>query len=173
MEMSPDDRSKTAFATRRGLYQFKVMPFGLCNAPATFERLMETVLRNLRWDICLVYLDDIIVVGNTIRDMIQNLTLVFDRLLAASLKLKARKCTLFAKEVEYLGHIVSERGIATSPEKIKVVKQWPIPSNLTELRSFVGFCSYYRRFVPNFAMIAKPLHDLTKKNITFRWNDDC
>lgn len=105
--------------------------------------------------------------------MIQNLTLVFDRLLAAGLKLKARKCTLFAKEVEYLGHIVSVRGIATSPEKIKVVKQWPIPSNLTELRSFVGFCRYYRRFVPNFAMIAKPLHDLTKKNITFRWNDDC
>lgn len=99
MEMSPDDRSKTAFATRRGLYQFKVMPFGLCNALATFERLMETVLRNLQWDICLVYLDDIIVVGNTIEDMIQNLTLVFDRLLAAGLKLKTRKCTLFAKEV--------------------------------------------------------------------------
>lgn len=103
-----------------------------------------------------MYLDDIIVVGNTIEDMIQNLTLVFDRLLAAGLKLKARKCTLFAKEVEYLGHIVSKRGIATSPEKIKVVKKWPVPSNLTEIRSFVGFCSYYRRFVPNFAMIAKP-----------------
>lgn len=129
---------------------------------------METVLRNLQWDICLVYLDDIIVVGNTIEDMIQNLTLVFDRLLAAGLKLKARKCTLFAKEVEYLGHIVSERGIATSPKKIKEVKKWPVAFNLTELRSFVGFCSYYRRFVPNFAMIAKPLHDLTKKNITFR-----
>lgn len=143
--MSPDDRSKTAFATRRGLYQFKVMPFGLCNAPATFERLMETVLRNLQWDICLVYLDDIIVVGNTIKDMIQNLTFVFDRLLSAGLKLKARKCTLFAKEVGYLGHIVSERGIATSPEKIKAVKKWPVSSNLTELRSFVGTCSYYRR----------------------------
>lgn len=107
VEMSPDDRTKAAFATRRGLYQFKVMPFGLCNAPATFERLMETVLRDLEMDICLVYLDVIIVVGNTIEDRIQNLTLVFDRLLAAGLKSKARKCTLFAKEVDYLGHIVS------------------------------------------------------------------
>lgn len=83
-----------------------------------------------------MYLHDIALVGNTIENMIQNLTVVFDRLLAVGLKLEARKCTLFAKEVKYFGHIVSEIGIATSPEKIKAVKKWPIPSNLTELRSF-------------------------------------
>ena len=110
VEVAPKDREKTAFTTRKGLYSFKVMPFGLCNASATFERLMETVPRGLQWQTCLVYLDDIIVVGKTVESMIVNLTQVFDRLLAAGLKLKARKCSLFASEVEYLGHIVSEQG---------------------------------------------------------------
>ena len=149
------------------------MPFGLCNAPATFERLMELVLRGLQWQICLVYLDDIIVVGKTVDDMTANLTHVFDRLLAAGLKLKARKCTLFATEAEYLGHVVSEQGISTHPDKIAAVQNWQTPTNVTELRSFVGFCSYYRRFVKNFALIAKPLHDLTKKGTNFVWSDQC
>lgn len=105
--------------------------------------------------------------------MIENLTQVFNRLLAAGLKLKARKCNLFATEVEYLGHIVSAEGIATHPDKIKAVKEWEVPSNVSELRSFLGFCGYYRRFVENFSAIAKPLHDLTKKGSLFRWSDDC
>ena len=173
VEVSEKDLPKTAFATKKGLYCFKVMPFGLCNAPATFERLMELVLRGLQWQICLVYLDDIIVVGKTVDDMIANLTHVFDRLLAAGLKLKARKCTLFATEAEYLGHVVSEQGISTHPDKIAAVQNWQTPTNVTELRSFVGFCSYYRRFVKNFALIAKPLHDLTKKGTNFVWSDQC
>ena len=173
VEVHPDDQPKTAFTTRRGLYEFTVMPFGLCNAPATFERLMETVLRGLQFDICLVYLDDIIVLGRTFDEMIQNLTQVFDRLAKAGLKLKAKKCTLFAKQVEYLGHVVSEEGIQTSPEKTQAIDNWPIPRNVTEVRSFLGLCSYYRKFVKDFALIASPLHSLTKKGNAFMWTAEC
>ena len=98
------------------------MPFGLCNAPATFERLMESVLRGLQWQICLVYLDDIIVVGKTVDSMIVNLTQVFDRILATGLKLKARKCSLFSTKSKYLERIVSQQGIPTNPDKIRVVQ---------------------------------------------------
>ena len=173
VECHPKDRPKTAFATRRGLYQFQVMPFGLCNTPATFERLMETVLAGLQWDICLIYLDDVIIYGKNFDEMIRNLSLVFDRLSSAGLKLKPRKCRLFAREVEYLGHVVSENGISTDPKKIEAVKTWPEPTTVTELRSFIGFCSYYRRFIEGFADIAKPLHKLTQKGKLFVWTDEC
>ena len=173
VELNPEDKYKTAFATRRGLFQFKVMPFGLCCAPSTFERLMETVLAGLQWDICLVYLDDIIVTGKTFEDMIGNLGKVFGRLEQAGLKLKAKKCCLCAKEVTFLGHVISEKGIATDPSKIAAVKQWPVPSNVTELRSFIGLCSYYRRYIKDFSKIAKCLHSLTEKGKSFIWTKQC
>ena len=173
VEMHSDDRPKTAFATRRGLFEFNVMPFGLSCAPATFERLMESVLAGLQWDICLVYLDDIIVTGKTFEQMLENLGKVFDRLKKANLKLKAKKCCLFAKEVVYLGHVVSEKGLATDPSKITAVKEWPVPSNVTELRSFLGLCGYYRRFIKGFSAIAKCLHRLTEKGRQFAWTTEC
>ena len=173
VEMDADSKEKTAFTTKSGLYQFKVMPFGLCNAPATFERLMESVFRGLHYDICLIYLDDIIVTGKTIDDMIVNLTKVFDRLTAAGLKLKPSKCHLFAKTVEYLGHIITETGVSTDPSKIEVVKNWPEPTTVSELRSFLGFCSYYRRFIKDFATVAKPLRKLTEKDKKFAWSAEC
>ena len=122
VDVEEKDRPKTAFITKRGLYQFKVMPFGLCNAPATFERLMEMVLNGLQWNICLVYLDDIIVLGRSFDDMMANLKSVFKRLSSAGLKIKAKKCSLFAKEVEYLGHIISEKGVSTDPIKVETVQ---------------------------------------------------
>ena len=173
VEVDDADREKTAFASRRGLYEFKVMPFGLCNAPATFERLMETVLAGLNWQICLIYLDDIIVYGKTFHDMVNNLDLVLNKLNEANLKLKPRKCKLFAKEVEFLGHIISEAGIKTDPKKIEVVTAWPKPENVQQVRAFVGFCSYYRRFIEKFSEIAKPLHKLTEKNQPFLWSPEC
>ena len=173
VEMDQNDREKTAFTSRRGLYEFKVMPFGLCNAPATFERLMETVLAGLNWKICLIYLDDIIVHGRTFESMLLNLDMVLGKLQEAGLKLKPRKCQLFKKEVEYLGHIVSSAGIRTDPKKIEAVQTWPVPKNVTELRAFVGLCSYYRRFIQGFADIAKPLHSLTNKGTQFVWTLDC
>ncbi|XP_055997862.1 uncharacterized protein LOC130047262 [Ostrea edulis] len=173
IEMDSKDKAKTAFVTRNGLYQFNVMPFGLCNAPATFERLMELTLQGLQWDICLIYLYDIIVYARTFNEMKTNLSKVFDKLAKAGLKLKAKKCTLFSRSVDYLGHVVSEEGISTDPKKTEVIKKWPQPCNVTELRSFIGFCSYYRKFVPNFAVLAKPLHVLTQKGMKSIWSGNC
>jgi hypothetical protein len=173
VELDPKDKHKTAFATRQGLYEFNVMPFGLCNAPATFERLMETVLSGLQWQICLIYLDDVIVYGKTFEEMLSNLKQVFQKLRSAGLKLKARKCTLFAKQVKYLGHFISENGVETDPEKIEAVVRWPEPVNKTQVRSFLGLCSYYRRFIANFSDIARPLHKLTEASVAFEWTDEC
>ena len=149
------------------------MPFGLCNAPATFERLMETVLSGLNWRTCLIYLDDIIVIGKTFDDMINNLDEVLLKLEGVGLKLKPRKCQLFAKQVEFLGHLISKQGIQTDPRKTQVIKDWIKPETLHNVCSFVGFCSYYRRFIPKFAELAKPLHKLSEKGQKFMWTDEC
>jgi len=169
----PEDREKTAFSIGRGLWQFKVMPFGLCNAPATFERLMEKVLHGVLHRICLVYLDDVIVYSKTFAGMLKNLREVFLRLRGASLKINPKKCSLFSREVKYLGHIISEKGIATDPEKTSAIENWPIPKNKKQVRSFLGFCSYYRRFVKGFSSEAKPLFKLTENHTKFIWTDSC
>ena len=173
VEIHPDDKEKTAFSTGEGLWQFTVMPFGLCNAPATFERLMEQILNGLNWRTCLVYLDDIIVTGKTFDEHLDNLREVFERIRNAGMKLSPKKCSLFKKEVKYLGHIVSSSGISTDPEKLETVTNWPIPNNLQELRSFLGLCTYYRRFVANFSDIARALHELTEKGKPFLWTTQC
>ena len=164
---------KTAFNSRKGLYEFKIMPFGLCNPPATFERLMETVLAGLHWQICLIYLDDIVVTGKSFENMVENLSKVFERFREAGLKLKPKKCHLFATEVEFLRHVVSAEGIQTNPKKTESIKNWPTPTCVKEVRSFLGLCSYYRRFIYQFSDIAKPLHNLTKKGQAFLWTEEC
>lgn len=171
--MAPEDRDKTAFATSFGLYQFLVTPFGLVNAPPTFERLMSDVLRGLQWEECLLYMDDIIVPAATFEEHLQRLEHVFQRLLVANLKLKPSKCIFFQKQVGFLGHVVSEQGIHTDPEKIKAVQEWPQPKNVKHMRSFLGLCSYYRRFVEGFAKIARPLHKICEKGVKFHWTLEC
>ena len=173
VEVDGSDREKTAFNSRRGLFEFTVMPFGLCNAPATFERLMETVLAGLHWQICLIYLDDVIVTGKTFENMLENLSKVLDRFEESGLKLKARKCHLFRTEVEFLGHVISAEGIRTDPKKTESIRNWPTPSCVKEVRSFLGLCSYYRRFIYQFSDIAKPLHALTEQQQTFIWSEEC
>ena len=173
VEVDENDREKTAFTSRKGLFEFRVMPFGLCNAPATFERLMETVLAGLQWEICLIYLDDVIVTGATFQEMIKNLSQVFERFQQAGLKLKPKKCRLFAREVEFLGHIVTPDGVHTDPKKTEAIQTWPQPRCVKDVRSFLGLCSYYRRFIFQFAEIAKPLHKLTEKGQQFQWTGDC
>ncbi|CAK1586146.1 unnamed protein product [Parnassius mnemosyne] len=173
VEIYPKDKEKTAFSTGKGLWQFKVMPFGLCNAPATFERLMELVLNGLIGDDCLVYLDDTIIVGRTFEDHLQNLERVLMKIQSANLKFSPKKCSLLKRQVSFLGYVVSEEGIRTDPEKIAAVKDWPVPKDKTKVRAFLGFCSYYRRFMKNFADIAKPLHRLTEEKRHFCWDESC
>ena len=172
VKVAEQDQEKTAFITSQGLFEFKVMPFGLACAPATFERLMEKVLRGLQWKTCLVYLDDIIVHGTNINQAVERLDSVFTRLKTAGLKLNSKKCHLFQHKVAYLGHVVSEEGIGTDPSKIEAVSKWPAPKSIKELRSFLGFCSYYRRFIQDFSTIARPLHILTEKNRVYIWNEE-
>ena len=173
VELDEKDKEKTAFTSCAGLWQFTVMPFGLCNAPGTFERLMERVLQGLSWKTALIYLDDVIVHGKDFQQELSRLRQVFYRLKEANLKLNPRKCHLFQRKVKYLGHVLSAEGIQTDPEKLDAVRNWKIPSDVHELRSFLGLCSYYRRFVKDFSIIAKPLFVLTEHNTNFQWTKDC
>ena len=168
-----EDIHKTAFVTRQGLYEFTTMPFGLTNAPATFQRLMELVCRGLQWSCCLIYLDDILVFGKTPEEHAERLQVVLGRVHRAGLKLKPEKCELFQEKVQFLGHIVSAAGIQPDPTNTSKIRQWPEPRTVTEVRQFLGLCSYYRRFVKNFSIIAKPLSDLTSKESELNWTTAC
>ena len=173
LPMAQADTEKTAFSTPDGHYQFTVMPFGVCNGPSSFQRLMNVVLRGLIWRTCLVYLDDIIVFSSTFEEHLSRLEEVFKRLEAADLRLKPSKCYLLRAEVEFLGHVVTASGIQTDPAKVDKVVDWPTPANVGDVRSFLGFCGYYRRFVKHFATVAKPLTNLTKAENPFKWTADC
>jgi len=173
VQLSPEAKEKTAFATQSGLYQFRVMPFGRCNAPATFERLMSQVLRGLQWERCLIYIDDILIFGATFAETLDNLQAVLMRISQFGLQLKTSKCELFQTELPFLGHIVGRNGLSCDPQKIQAVTTWTRPSDIKDIRQFLGFCGYYRRFVPDFAEIAYPLTRLTKKDIPFIWSSDC
>jgi hypothetical protein len=145
------------------------MPFGLCNAPATFERLMEVALRGMLWTQCLVYIDDIIVYGRTFEDTLRNLSDVLDRVIQCGLTLKPKKCLLFREELLYLGFRVSGKGVRPDLAKVESVKAWAGPQNLTDLRRFMGFVNYHRRFLPNHAHVAAPLTKLTEKDQPYIW----
>ena len=171
--LSPSAMEKTAFSCPSGLFQFKVLPFGVCNGPPTFQRLMEHVLAGLQWKICLLYLDDVIVFSKTFEDHLDRLSQVLARIGKAGLKVSPKKCHFFQSSVQVLGHVVSAEGVGTDFLKIQAVKEWPMPTTVKELRSFLGLCSYYRRYVPNFALVARPLHKLTERDSIFKWTPDC
>ena len=173
VEIHPRDKEKTAFCTSEGLYEFNVMPFGLCNGPATFQRLMNLLLAGIQWTSCLVYLDDIIVLGKTFHNHLQHLSQVFQKLRDANLKLKVQKCSFCQESVQFLEHIVSSKGLTADPAKIQRVVDWPIPTTKREVQQFLGLVSYYRRFIRNCAQIAKPLHQLTEQSKSFSWTVEC
>lgn len=136
------------------------MPFGLCNAPSTFQRLMQRIFGDQQCQSLLLYLDDIVVFSGSVKQHLERLGVVLSRLEQEGLKVKLSKCAFFQQQVRYLGHVISNQGVATDPSKIEEVSSWPTPTTVSELRSFLGFASYYRQFVEGFAKLAAPLHRL-------------
>uniref|UniRef100_A0A673WIT2 Reverse transcriptase domain-containing protein n=1 Tax=Salmo trutta TaxID=8032 RepID=A0A673WIT2_SALTR len=171
--LSPEARAKTAFSTNRGHWQFKVLCFGLCNAPATFERLMDRVLDGIPRQQCLVYLDDILAHGSSFQSALVALRSVLERVAAAGLKLHPEKCHFMRREVSFLGHRVGKEGISTMEDKVGAVRDWPTPTDQRQLKSFLGLASYYRRFVRGFSSVAAPLNRLLPKDKAFTWTGEC
>lgn len=168
--MAPNDRDKTAFTTKKGLYRFVRMPFGLTNAPSTFQRLMNSVLRGLTWTTCLVYLDDIVIFtrGGIERHVVE-LATVLERLSAAGLTLKLKKCMFATRSMEYLGHELSGEGVRPLERLVTAVRDFPRPTDATEVKRFVHIAGYYRRFVPGFGTMMAPLTKLLRKDVNWEW----
>ena len=161
VELDEDSIPLTAFTVGPfSFYECLRMPFGLTNAPATFQHLMENCLGDLHLNWCIIYLNDITVYSKTPEKYIERLTGVFEKLSKAGLKLKPSKCEFFKERTLYLGHIVSSNGIKTDPKKIASVKHWPHPEIVMQVRKFLGFTNYYRKFLHQFAQIAQPLNRL-------------
>lgn len=166
------DKEKTAFICHAGLFEFDVMPFGLCNAPATFQRYMDLIFAGIKWINCLIYLDDIIVFSSSFEDHLKDLNEVFERLRKFNLVLKPSKCFFCQPDFIYLGHRITEHGVSPDPKKLKAVSEMRIPTNKSQLKSFLGLCSYYRKFINNLSKIAFPLTQLTHENVSFVWSDE-
>ncbi|XP_062589436.1 uncharacterized protein LOC134251086 [Saccostrea cucullata] len=171
VKIAPEDRKKTAFITKYGLFEFTRMGFGLCNAPATFARAIKLVLHRLNWKIALAFLDDILVLGSSAQAHLDNLRQVFERFRAYGLKFKPRKCELFKTKVEFLGRTVSEHGVEMGDQYIESVRDWPVPRDVKGVERFLGFANYHRSFIPHFSRIAAPLYAVAGKN-GFRWGEE-
>ncbi|MCH80967.1 Ty3/gypsy retrotransposon protein, partial [Trifolium medium] len=169
IRLKPEDRSKTAFRTHDGHYEYKVMPFGLCNAPATFQATMNDIFRPLLRKMVIVFFDDILVYSNTMEQHIQHLECVFQLLTEHQLLLKAPKCAFGQTKIDYLGHVVSQGTVGPDPSKVQAIVAWPVPKTLKALRGFLGLSGYYRKFIKGYASIALPLTALLKKD-SFKWN---
>ena len=167
--MRAADAEKTAFQTVDGHYHFTVMPFGLRNAPATFQRMMDVVFSGMKWNGLMVYMDDIVVYSSTAEKHLELLEGVFQRLQQAGLKINPAKTTLVSREVVYLGHVISAQGIKPNPKKVRAVQDIKAPTTAKEVRTFLGLTGYYRRFVPAYAAIAEPLYALTRAGAIFCW----
>lgn len=165
------DRAKelTSFRSEDGQFHFLKMPFGLCNAPASFQRMVNALFSNLRGLNLQVFIDDICVANRTWQEHLDMLSVVFDLLIKANLKIKASKCVFGASHVIFLGHKLSRDGIETDPAKVKAIAELPVPSSCDEVRRVHGLLGYYRRMIPNFSDIAAPLTKLLKKNAPFIW----
>ena len=174
LPVAEEVRHKTDFVTPDGgFYEYVMMPFGLSNAPGTFQRLMNELFREHLWKWALVLLDDVLIYSKCEEDHFSHLKATFQLPREANLKLKPKKCRLVQREVTYLSHIIGIEGIQVDPKKVEVVEKWPVPTTVKGIRSFLGFCNYYSRFVKDFDGIASPLSALTKKMVPFIWTDEC
>ena len=164
IRMKEGDEEKTAFLTRYGLFEYVVMPFGLCNAPATFQAFINEVLREYLDVFCSAYLDDILVYSDSKEEHIQHVSKVLEKLKQAGLYLDINKCQFHVKEVKYLGLIITTEGLKMDPKKIETIVQWKTPRCLKDVQAFMGFANFYRRFVHGYSRIAAPLSNLTRKD---------
>jgi hypothetical protein len=169
IRMAEGDEFKTAFKTHHGHFQFRVMPFGLTNTTITFQCLMNSIFTPYMRKFVLVFMDDILIYSKTLDDHVQHFILVFQVLLQHKLFLKSKKCAFVQQSIEYLGHVISKDGVSTDPSKIEAMVHWPVPKSLTEVRGFLGLTGYYRKFVKNYEILAKPLTSLLKNKI-FSWS---
>lgn len=184
IEIEESHKERTAFTVGTlGFYEFNKMSFGLANAPATYQRLQEECLGDLHLKICYIYLDDLIIFSRTFEEHLARLRQIFDRIRQYGLKLSPKKCSFLMNKVKYIGHIVSEEGVQADPDKVDKVRKWPTPKNPEEVRSFLGFVGYYRKFIENFSKIARPLIDVmatgkksrsqsTKQHASWKWGQD-
>jgi Reverse transcriptase (RNA-dependent DNA polymerase)/RNase H-like domain found in reverse transcriptase/Integrase zinc binding domain/Chromo (CHRromatin Organisation MOdifier) domain/Retroviral aspartyl protease/Integrase core domain/Retrotransposon gag protein/Zinc knuckle len=173
IRITDDDVSKTAFRTPQGLFQFKVLPFGLTNAPATFQAVMNKVLAPLLGKCVVVYMDDILVYSRNEDEHVEHLRAVLALLREHQLYCKLKKCSFFMREVSFLGHLVGEAGVRADPAKVKTVVDWPVPRNVHDLRCFLGLTNYFRKFIQGYASMTRCLTNLFKKGVVWQWSDEC
>ena len=165
-------KPKSAFVlSSLGKYQFNRVPFGLAQAPAYFQKLINDILKGCNF--AMGYLDDIIIYSRSEKEHLEHLEEIFTRLKKAGLKLKLEKCCFFKKHIQYLGHLISADGIQPLPEKLESIAKMPAPKNPKEVKQFLRLVGYYRKFVPRFADISRVLTHLTKKNVEFKWTPEC
>ena len=169
--LGKSSRAKTTFVTPFGKYEFLMVPFGLAQAPAYFQLLMNKVLKGLKFT--MMYLDDIIIFSQDELQYLEHLEIVFSRLQEAGLKMKRSKCDFFKSKIHYLGHLISPEGISPLPNKLDSIQHMPVPNSAKEIKQFLGLTGYYRKFVPRFADISRPLTTLTKKDMKFEWTSAC
>ena len=170
--ITDNDIRKTAFITHQGLHAFLKMPFGLKNAPATFQRCVDRILGESKYKCAIGYLDDILVYSKTFEEHKQHLRTILSKVRDSGLTLKPSKCCFAMNSIIYLGHLINKEGIKMDPERVKAIKQFPIPQNLTQVRSFLGLAGYHRQFVKDWSKIAEPLSRLTKKSVNYYWGPD-
>ena len=165
------DEAKTAFVTQEGLYEYLVMPFGLCNAPASFQAFIERTLKGLIDTELIAYVDDILVFGNSVEQVKERTHRCLDRLAQADLFVKLKKCLFEATRVPFLGFIVDQEGIHIDPKRVDTIMEWKVPRSVREVQAFLGFCNFYRRFINGYSKVAFPLTDLTRKDRPFQWTE--
>lgn len=166
------EKEKTAFNTRYGQFQFKVLPFGLCNAPSKFMKVMNDIFQEYLDKFVIIYLDDILIYSESEQEHDEHLQKVVKKLKQCNLKANPKKCVFFTKSIEFLGHVIENGGVRPDPNKLIAISKFPYPKDITAVRSFLGLTSYYQRFIKDYSVLAAPLYDLLKKDVVFHWRHE-